>query len=862
MKAKAIPIIITLFLFSFSNPAEPLTKGIYPGNISGMIPGINHSSSCLACNSQCGDLSMYQKTLFSFESDLADKYLDQPPLISRPEKKVMNRIESRVEFFDPEHVQLLESQFKRAMDTDIAYLLRIDPKRFISWFHKQAGILEGDVLCGWGSKGIGPGFAQQSTGHYITACSQLYRVTGDTRFLERVNFMVDELYRSQRTEGNDGLVASEKDAKAWEMLKSGIVQTNGKAILNGAVVPFYSLHKVMAGLLDAYDLCGNEKALKVLLSIVEWCKTMLTNLDDDKMQALLSVEHGGMAEILANLYAFTGDQSHLALARKFCHRTVMAPMIKGEDNLTSLHANTQIPKFAGYQRIYELTGEQEWNEAARNFWKFVAEDRTFANGGNSLHELFHPLDQFENAMHDTEGPETCNTYNMLKLTRYLFSGDPVSKRMDYYEKALYNQILPSQHPVTGGFTYFQALVPGAYRTYSVEAHDFWCCVGTGMENHTLYGMGIYNHKGDKLYVNLFIPSVLNWHQKDIKVEQTTNFPDEAQTRLKFTLSSPETFTIAVRNPKWVIPGRFNVKVNDKSVAIGPGVDGYHEIKREWKNGDILTVELPMQIQTEMLPNTKSYVSLFYGPLLLAARLGNNGLSFSDFRTRVMPAVKRLPAAQIPAMIIPDTEIARHLTKVPDEGIKFIGKGLFKPSDVMLIPYNQIYDERYSVYFRLTSNDSWEEDLKRWTADEQQMIELEKMTLDEVRPGEQQPEIDHGIQSNRSNVGTRPAIGRTYRDATDEGWFSYQMSVDRALPVQLHCTYWGSDFERSGFEIWVDDYVIADEKLVGENPGEFISKIYPVPPDVTKGKEVVTVKFRAKKGMIAGGVYQCRMLLVK
>ena len=344
---------------------------------------------------------------------------------------------------------------------------------------------------------------------------------------------------------------------------------------------------------------------------------------------MLAAEHGDIADALANVYAMTGEPRHLVLAKKFRHDAVFAPIAAGTDCLDMLHANTQIPKFRGYQRIHELTGETYWGNGASNFWRFVVLERSYANGGNSYHEHFHPRDKFEEAMHVTPGPETCNTYNMLRLSQHLFAETADAAKMDYYERALYNQILPSQHP-RGGFTYYQGVLPGAYRTYSDTEYIFWCCVGTGMQNHGLYGEAIYVHNDDRLLVNLFIPSELNWREPGRARHADDGVPGRASHQLRMRLSAPKKFTVALRHPAWVAPGQFKFAVNGQAVPAKSRPGAYADVSREWKDGDVLSVDLPLTLRTELLPNSTSYVAVFYGPILLAAKLGREGLDRRGF----------------------------------------------------------------------------------------------------------------------------------------------------------------------------------------------------------------------------------------
>jgi DUF1680 family protein len=784
---------------------------------------------------------------------------ERPPL---GRLAVKDKVEQQAEPFDLADVRLLDSPFLKAQNTCHQYLLELEPKRFLAFFQQHAGLLKGDVWLGWEPKGLGDAVANAMLGHYLSACASMYRATGDQKLLERINMLVAGLAQCQQVPGNEGLLISNREVKGFADCADGKLQAEGNRF-NNLGIPWYNKSKLYNGLFDVWALAGCEQAKEVLVKMTDWCDRVVAKFDDDKMQRMLRSEHGDIADALANVYAMTGEPRHLALAKKFRHDAVFAPIAADTDCLDFLHANTQIPKFRGYQRIYELTGDTYWGNAAANFWKFVALQRTYANGGNSYHEHFHPLNKFEDAMHVTPGPETCNTYNMLRLTWHLFSVSPQAPKMDYYERALYNQILPSQHPC-GGFTYYQGLLPGTYRTYSEKDYIFWCCVGTGMQNHGLYGEAAYAHKGERLYVNLFIPSELNWQEQSARILQTTAFPDEPRTQLQMKLAAPKTFTVSVRHPGWAVPGPFVVTVNGKKVPVKAKPGSYVDIKQEWKDGDTLGVEFPMPVRSEQLPNSRGYVALLYGPVLLAANLGREGLSEADFRGgAAMTAKNKLSLAEVPTVVVPLQEIPAHLKRNPNEPLRFQTQGLCKPNDVQLLPIYQIYDERYSLYFPVSTPATWEQDKLRWSAKEEYERNLEKMTVDEVRVGEQQPEADHHLEfkdSQASNPRQRPNIGRIWREAFRGGWFSYKMKVAPGKPMQILCTYWGGDGGNRAWDILVDDTVVGGEEAAPDQPGEFVRKVYPVPAELTRGKETVTVKIQARKGLMTGSVFDCRMVI--
>jgi uncharacterized protein len=763
-------------------------------------------------------------------------------------------VKPAVELFDLSQVQITSGPFKEAMETDQAYLLRLDPDRLLAWFRKDAGLAsKGEVYGGWESQGV----AGHSLGHYLSACSHMYRATGDERLKQRVNYIVEQLAECQQANGNGYVAAIPNGKKIFAEVAGGDIRPQGGFNLNGGWVPWYTMHKVMAGLLDSADLCGNTKALGVLLKLTDWCEKEVEHLDDAQMQKMLSVEQGGMAEVLANLYAVTGDPKHLALARRFRHDQIFIPISQGKDILTGWHGNANIPKFIGYQRIYELTGDADWGTAAKNFWTFVSQDRSFVTGGHGLYEHFLPIDQLERAMHSTNGPETCNTYNMLKLTTHLYENDPQSDYIDFYERALYNHILASQHPGKGGLVYYTPMSPGSFRTYSSDFDDFWCCVGTGMENHATYGRLIYAHQGDTLLVNLFIPSQLSWSDQGVTLTQETTFPDESRTALHFKLNAPKTFTVAVRCPKWVADDALNIRVNGTAIPVAGHPGQYAKVKREWHDGDVLQLDLPMQIHTEMLPHSESYVAIMDGPIVLAGELGNDGLLPSDFQGQMMAEKKAEPANKIPAIIDAVGEISTHIEPVPGQPLVFKTHDLLKPGDVNLAPLYEVYDQRCAIYWRMTTADKWEADEAKWAAAEQHEHDLAARTIDHVRPGEQQPEVDHQFAGEKTNNGTFET--RNWRDAHDGGWFSYSMKVDPSVDNQLLCTYWGSDVGGRQFDILIDGKLLATQIIDNNKPDEFFEVTYPIPADLIRGKTRVEVKFQAKPGMMAGGLFDCRVL---
>ena len=525
--------------------------------------------------------------------------------------------------FPLEDVRLLPGPFRDAQETDRAYLLRLDPDRLLSGMRLAAGLEpKAPTYGGWDSGGSG------TVGHYLSACAQMAQATGDPALKKREEYVVSEMDACQKRGGNGGLWSSPWDRDWFADLGRGNVRPEG-------TTPWYTTHKTLAGLRDAYLVAGNAEARDVLARMADWCLAVTSGLTDAQFQHMLGDpgtmgEFGGPHEVLADVYAITGNRKYLTLAERFKHRVIFDPLARGDASvLTGQHANTEIPKFVGYERLYQLTGDKAYGDAARNFWENVTGQRSWANGGDSQWEHFFAPAETESKMLEVCGPETCNTYNMLKLTQALYTQAPSARYMDYYERALYNHILPSEAP-GGGFVYYTPMRPGHYRVFSRDFDAFWCCVGTGMENHGKYGGMIYAWAPDRLYVNLFIPSVLTDRAHGLTLTQATRFPEEPGTRLALTLTRPRRLTLSLRYPAWAAPGALTVRVNGHAVPVAARPGSFLDITRQWKTGDRLDMALPMRLTTEPLPDSRQYAAFFYGPVLLAGRLGTEGLIPADF----------------------------------------------------------------------------------------------------------------------------------------------------------------------------------------------------------------------------------------
>jgi hypothetical protein len=610
---------------------------------------------------------------------------------------VQDKVPLKAYPFDLQVVRLLDGPFRDAMLRDQKYLLSIDLDRLLYNFRVNAGLpSSARPLGGWEAPDVE--LRGHSLGHYLSACALMYSTTGDERFKGRADAIVAELAKIQQAMPSRGFHTGYLSAFPEEFFDR--VDSRRRVW-----APYYTLHKIMAGLLDVYQLCGNRQGLDILVKMADWVKFRVDRLSDEQQQRALDTEFGGMNEVLANLYAVTGNPEHLRLARKFDHRAVFDPLARGQDPLNGLHANTQIPKAIGAAREYELTGEKRDYDIANFFWDRVALHRSYVIGGHSDGERFFPVEEFSKHL-GAASTETCNTYNMLKLTRHLFALEPSARTMDFYERGLYNHILASQDPATGMMTYYVPLKPGAFKTFSTPEESFWCCVGTGMENHARYGETIYFHDDQSLYVNLFIPSELAWKEKGLIVRQETRFPEEDTTRLTVKSERPVKLAWKIRCPSWAQSGML-LTVNGKEQSLHPQPGSYITVERQWKDGDTVQVRLPMSLRMEAMPDDPKMIALLYGPIVLAGDLGKEGMESARRYGPSAPQLGRMKPIEIPAFVCDLKEVLPKVKPVADAPLNFRTAGIGRPQDVLLLPFYKVFAQRYTVYWKVYSPAEWE-----------------------------------------------------------------------------------------------------------------------------------------------------------
>lgn len=763
-----------------------------------------------------------------------------------------------VESFPLSAVRLLDSPFKHAEQLNEEYVFAHDPDRFLAPFLIDAGLEP--KAPGYGNW-EGSGLNGHVGGHYLTSLSLMIASTGSAEAQKRLDYMVEELARCQEANGN-GYVGGIPGGQAmWAEIAQGKIDAGGFS-LNGKWVPLYNIHKLFAGLHDAWKYAGNEKALEILIQLTDWFIGVNSGLTDEQIQEILVSEHGGLNEVFADVYAITGEEKYLTLARQYSHQAILEPLLKHEDKLTGLHANTQIPKVVGFMRVGELTGDSLWIDAADFFWNTVVNNRTITIGGNSTHEHFHPVDDFSSMVESRQGPETCNTYNMLKLSKQLFLYKNDLKYLDYYEQALYNHILSSQHPEHGGLVYFTPMRPQHYRVYSNPEETFWCCVGSGIENHEKYGELIYAHSDEDVFVNLFIPSELDWEEKGIKLTQKTSFPDVEQTSLSVELPEARTFTIGIRYPGWMQEGEMKVTVNGNPVR-GVGAPGaYYQVIREWQDGDEITVDLKMHTSGDYLPDNSPFLSIKHGPFVLAAVTGRDdleGLVADDSRMGHVAHGPLRALDEAPMLQINDENWAEKVVPVEGQPMTFKAPELIVPDSekgLKLMPFYRVHDARYMVYWRTGTTQEIDSARAAIELSEKALMELEKQTIDEVATGEQQPESEHNFKGQGTEAGVHN--DRHWRHTSD--WFSYDLKDPHREATRLRVTYFGGDAGRS-FDILINDEVLASVELKGDGGAQFVEVDYPISASIIEKAEdgVLTVKFRAAEGSLAGGIYHVRLM---
>lgn len=759
-------------------------------------------------------------------------------------------------------ITLLDGPLKHARDLNVQVLLKYDCDRMLAPYRKEAGLQpRKPSYPNW------DGLDGHVGGHYLSALA-INAATGNEECRKRMEYMISELQlvldaNNQRLEAwcHNYIGGVPNSAKMWTAFSKGDFGS-----YFGTWAPFYNIHKMYAGLRDAWLYCGNEQAKNLFLKFCDWAVDITRDLNDEQMEKMLGNEHGGMNEVLADAYAITGEQKYLNCARRFSHKLLLVPMEEGKDCLDNMHANTQIPKVIGYQRIAELAHDVQYHNASEYFWEIVTRQRSLALGGNSRREHFPTKETCIDYINDIDGPESCNTYNMLKLTEDLNRVKPDGMYGDFYETAMFNHILSTQHPQHGGYVYFTSARPRHYRNYSAPNKAMWCCVGTGMENHGKYGQFVWTHdKGvkaedDALYVNLFVASELNWKERKMVIRQQTAFP-YAETSVVEVAKGKGTFILKVRKPSWC--ENFTVK------GVGFDADSYEEngfvcMKRKWKKGDQVKISMPMHAYIKPMINVPQYVAIMYGPILLGMKTGTEdmrGLIADDSRFGQYAGGKKLALDEAPILLPKHLDdIAKNLKPVPAKPLHFkLATHMENTIDGELQPFFEIHDSRYMMYWLALGENDYKAYMQKLADEEKARQALEARTVDKVNPGEQQPETDHRMETDDSNKGNTEGI--FFRDAKDGHYFSYLMQTKGETNLSLQLKFWGQDeWRTSEFDIYVNDKLLCSVNNSHRwRTTQFKTVDYAIPSEFVKGKKEIRVKFVAHKGKQVGQIYGVRLV---
>ncbi|WP_262511878.1 glycoside hydrolase family 127 protein [Runella aurantiaca] len=739
----------------------------------------------------------------------------------------------QMQSFSLQEVKVTGGAFKNAQDVDLRYILSLNPDKLLAPYLIDAGLpLKAERYGNWESSGLDGHIG----GHYLSALAMMYASTGNTELQKRLNYMVGQLAQCQAKNGN-GYVGGIPQGKVfWERIHKGDIDGSSFG-LNNTWVPLYNIHKLFAGLRDAYEYADNQQAKQVLIGLGDWFIELIRPLSDAQIQQILRTEHGGMNEAFADLYLLTKDKKYLETAQKISHRLILNPLLEKQDKLTGLHANTQIPKVIGFEKIAMLTGNADWSEAARFFWQNVSQTRTVAFGGNSVREHFNPTNDFSSMLKSNQGPETCNSFNMLRLSKALFLDKNDLSYLDFYERTLYNHILSSQHPQKGGFVYFTPIRPNHYRVYSQPETSMWCCVGSGLENHTKYGELIYSHTANDLFVNLFIPSTLDWKEKNIQLIQTTEFPYKNQSELVLKLAKSQNFSINIRYPKWA--ENVEILVNGKPHPTNAKPSDYVAIQKKWKSGDKVSVRFTTSTHLEYLPDNSNWAAFVHGPIVLAAKTSTAdlvGLFADDSRMGHETKGKLYPIDKAYTLIgNPDT----YTSKVkPTANLKF------SLDSLTLQPFYEIHDARYQMYFQTFTQADFEAQKIKQRQQEAGALAMEAKTVDKVNCGEQQPEVDHLYKGEKSDSGYDDD-GHFWRNT--RSYISYQLQNKDLAGKSLEIHFSGN--------LKTDDVGI----LINDQPAKIITvkdKFIIIKAD---DKETVNVKISSENGKPTPRFHQIRIV---
>ncbi|MBC8620345.1 glycoside hydrolase family 127 protein [Parabacteroides faecis] len=766
----------------------------------------------------------------------------------------------QMQYFPLSDVQLLDSDFKYIQDMTHKYLLTLEPDRLCSWFRREAGLTpKAQPYPGWESNEgfIIPGHI---LGFYLSSMSMMYETTGDSQILNRLSYILEELNTCQETFGDGYLSAVINGRQVFENVIEGTYNVdNGKIDDKGE--PTYIMNKIMLGLYGVYTKCQLPLAKQILTKMADWFgEAVLEKLTDEEVQRLLICEHGSLSESFICTYELSGNKKHLTWAERLNDQRMLEPASKSKDILGGWHANCQIQKFTGFENVFRFTNDKKYTDAAQFFWKTVVSDHTWAMGGNSTGEHFFPKSEYDERVLRNGGPEACNSVNMLRLTEAIYQDFPKPEMIDYYERVLINHLLGAYEPETGMIAYMIKLQPGGFKTHSTPYNSFWCCTGTGLESPAKFQKMIYTHDQTSLFVNLFIPSEVQWKEKGVTIRQLTKIPEEEQTTLEIQLKNEKDFSLKIRHPYWVKKGEMSITINGEKQKLSSSPSEFVELKRLWKNNDKIVIQLPMQLNVNPLTSSNKFVSFSYGPVILAAELGINGVEKKDFwdkpdnwgyRTSVE---QRIPLEDISWLAGSSSEILKNTRLISKSPLTFKTENVGIPYDYMLIPFYKIHFSRYIVYFpRGNASDI--------TKLQQSKKSLEEKTIDWVNIGNDDSEKIHKIEAINSWVDNN--LRSSSRRAANGGYFMYNLKSIPDKKLALNLVLDKNDSEDQIFDVLIDGKQVTTldyNQIIQISSSPSKTTIIPIPESLTKGKTDITVKFHAKRKKSTAIIYDLRLIL--
>lgn len=719
-------------------------------------------------------------------------------------------------------IQLTGGPLKYAQELNEKWLQEIEPDRLLSGYRMEAGLkAKAPKYGGWESTGL----SGHSLGHYLSALSLMFASTGNPLYKERIDYICRELSECQKANRNGFTAGFPNASNIMQQIANGDIRTKGFDI-NGAWVPYYNMHKLFAGLIDATDLTASKEAKKVLQLLAEWFYKVHNGLNDEQIQQILICEYGGMNEALTNIYRITGDEKYLHQSFRFNHQSVLDPLSERKDKLAGQHANTQIPKVVGTAAQYLLSRNEKSLTIAQYFFEEVINHHTYCIGGNSSAEYFGEPGRLEDRITDRTC-ETCNSYNMLKLDKLLFMVNPSVSLADYYEKTIFNHIYASQNNKTGMVLYFSPLATGSKKevnkSFSTKFDSFWCCVGSGWESHAKYGECIYFKTNENdLIINQFIESQLEWTEKSLTLSQATGFPEEGKSSFTFKMKQPQQFSLYLRVPGWSTSD-YRVFINGKLQKSATKPGNYMVINRKWNDGDKIDYLFPMPISSVNIPGDEKKKALQYGPIVLSANISEDE----------------------PAVLVTNGPVEKQIEQISTHPLRFKvpkadGKNYYE-----LMPYYENMGT-LAVYFDTFNSKEWHDSKEAYLLKSNKEKYNDLHTIDKISIGEIQPERDHQFASFECTTGER--LNRKIRETAVNGWMEFTMKTLPDKNNYLIASFYGNNGSRT-YDIFVDNQYLTTD-IIHWMGDQFIEKSYNIPIHMTKNKNQIIIKLSAKgDGMV-------------